>query len=224
MSNFYNKESDFNKDKAVETFLANTLLDRIYQNKFENNDDIFWKRTNLKEDQKRGVDLKIFSVKESKIFYIDEKAQINYINTKLPTCAFEIIYYKDGTLKEGWLFDEKKDTHKYYLINNIQQSKNGNFTDCIIYSIDRYKLIDLLNQRDINKDSLTKIYEKIKNDLKDGSTTKLEIENLDFKKEGNLQVSNKLAEGPINLVLKLDFLVENKIASIIKDLEEHIEL
>lgn len=216
--------SDFNKDKAVESFLANTLLNRIYHNKFESDNDIFWKRTNLRNDQQNGIDLKIFSIEKSKTFYVDEKAQLNYINTKLPTCAFEIIYYKNEILKEGWLFDDNKITDVYFLINNIQQNKNGNFTDCIIYSIDRKKLIDLLNQRNINKESLKKIYEKIKNSLKNNSTTKLKIENLDFENEGNLQVSNKLAEGPINLVLKLDFLEKNKVANIFKDLKEYIDL
>ena len=216
--------SDFNKDKAVESFLANTLLNRIYHNKFESDNDIFWKRTNLRNDQQKGIDLKIFSIEKSKTFYVDEKAQLNYINTKLPTCAFEIIYYKNEILKEGWLFDDNKITDVYFLINNIQQNKNGNFTDCIIYSIDRKKLIDLLNQRNINKESLKKIYEKIKNSLKNNSTTKLKIENLDFENEGNLQVSNKLAEGPINLVLKLDFLEKNKVVNIFKDLKEYIDL
>ena len=58
--------------------------------------------------QYQGIDVKVFH--DSTEYLVDEKTQLHYINSDLPTFTFELSYIKDNILKEGCLFDIKKHT------------------------------------------------------------------------------------------------------------------
>ena len=155
--------------------------------------------------QHQGIDLII--TKNQFEYYIDEKAQLDYINTALPTFAFEISYLKNGVQKKGWLFDNDKKTQKYFLItgiflNNLEDINKG-FKSCIITSVDRNKLIKLLESRGLTHDKIQEMNLEIRSGLNENA---IPIKELNSHSEGKFYFSkNNKAEQPINLVLKIDF-------------------
>lgn len=195
--------SDLGKEKRL-----SELLDTYYSRCLAHYD--FERIQNIQE-QLQGIDV-VFKHKTSrKIFFIDEKAQLDYINEDLPTFAFELHYLKNGTIKEGWLFDVSKKTDFYALVTAIYEDEPSKYTSCKITFVNRNKLVALLEHMGITKNSLLGYY-------KNGSLPhgKLEVQELDPRKAGYLYHSkNNKAEQPFNLVLKLDYLLSNGIAKIL---------
>lgn len=196
--------SSFKADLKKEQQLY-PLLDSLYTNYLKR---YIFSRVSDYQEQLKGIDLLFMHKVSGQRYFIDEKAQLDYVNDDLPTFAFEIQYLKKGQLKEGWLFDESKATHFYSLITAIYQDSPHTFTSCKITLVNRRKLIAFLADRQITKEFLaseiTKYPEK---------NAKLELYSLDPGKEGYLYFSTKnKAEKPINLILKLDFLIASGIA------------
>ncbi|MGC1514287.1 MAG: hypothetical protein WA810_01815 [Maribacter sp.] len=197
-------ESSFFSDLKKEKQLA-LLIDAYYK------DHLVYYDTERVADAKHqmaGVDV-IFTHKSTKdTFYIDEKAQLDYINEDLPTFAFELSYLKKGVCKEGWLFDPKKKTDFYALITAIYQDEPTRFTTCNITLVNRKKLQLFLEGRKMTKNVLTHHAT-----AHEGFHGKLKLAELQHRKEGYLYFSrSNKAEKPINLVLKLAFLIDEGIA------------
>lgn len=196
--------SFFDRDLHKEQLLSH-YLDGIYselQIKFIRNQNI--------DLQYKGVDL-IFDNNGEKLF-IDEKAQLDYINNDLPTFTFELSYLKDGSNKLGWFLDEKKITSHYFLItgiyaNDINDLSKG-FKSCKITSVERKKLIGYLDSKGLTKEKL----DSYQNDMRImvGGTKKTTIPELNSRTQGCLFYSDHLSEKPINLQLKLNYLLEEK--------------
>ena len=197
-------KSAFKSDLEKEQQLS-VLLDNYYQKHLKTYD--FERVSNL-EEQLAGIDL-VFTHKSSgERFYIDEKAQLDYINEELPTFAFELSYYKNSELRKGWLFDSNKKTHFYSLITAIYSDEPGKFTSCKITFVNRQKLVLLLESRNISEKVLTT--QIVENPEKQG---KVQMNELHHRKQGYLYFSRKnKVEKPANLILKLDFLVQNGVA------------
>lgn len=197
-------KSSFKSDLQKEKFLG-VLLDSYY-NKYLKNYN--FKRVNDLKSQLKGIDLIFTSKENGQRFFVDEKAQLDYINEDLPTFAFELSYFKNEQPKKGWLFDADKVTDFYALITGIYADEPQQFTSCKITFVNRAKLIRFLNDLGLTETFL----------LKTMQTTsdfhgKKKIQGLNQKNEGYLFFSrfNK-AEKPVNLILKLDFLIANGIA------------
>ncbi|WP_350293341.1 hypothetical protein [uncultured Croceitalea sp.] len=193
-------ESRFKSDLEKEKKLT-PLLDSYYKSKLKQYS--FVRVSDLKQ-QHKGIDL-LFKHKEKiASFYIDEKAQLDYINEDLPTFAFELSYLKNGKEKEGWLFDKKKKTEFYSLITAIYSDEPSSYTSCKITLVNRVKLLAFLNKRGLDKNNIV---------VKPKQHGKHIINGLREKDEGYLYFSktNK-AEQPINLILRLDFLIRNGLA------------
>ena len=160
------------------------------------------------KNQMAGIDI-IFTHKHTKEkFYIDEKGQLDYINDDLPTFAFELLYCKNNTYKQGWLFDTNKKTDFYALATAIYEDEPSVFTSCKITLVNRKKLCRFLEERKITQASLKKYYRNTKE-----LHGKLKMEELHHRNEGYLYFSTKnKIEKPINLILKLDFLIEQELA------------
>lgn len=196
MSNFKN---DLNKEQ-----LLGKYLDEIYKDK-----GINFTRVYDISKQHSGIDLE-YTHKNDNIFYLDEKAQLDYINKDLPTFAFELSYLKSKKIKEGWLFDKTKLTTHYLLITSIYSNdinlKNG-ISSCKITSVSRNKLINHLKAVGLNKPTLLKYDEKNRSDKKQ-KTTLNEIS----LNQGYLFYSAQKSEKPINLILKLQYLIDVGVA------------
>lgn len=189
-------KSDLDKEKQL-----SKLLDKYYKRHLK---QYHFKRISALEEQKKGVDLILSRKLEEVVFYVDEKAQLDYVNDSLPTFAFELFYEKNGVEKQGWLFDVNKKTHFYSLVTNIYADEENTFTSCSITFINRKKLIEYLAGRGLAKERLEQIVASAKS-----FHGKLALESLNVKREGYLFFSRKnKAEKPVNLILKLDFLIE----------------
>ena len=195
-------KTDLEKEKRLSVFLDACYAKSLRHYNFERISDI--------KSQLAGVDL-IFTKKNGGAsYFIDEKAQLDYVNEDLPTFAFELGYQKNGKAKKGWLFDTLKRTDFYSLITAIYSDEPlpHSYTSCKITLVNRKKLLSFLENKGLSDAELNVLLKK-----HSGSSGKIEIEVLNTRKEGYLFVSNTYkAEKPINLILKLDFLLENGIA------------
>lgn len=198
--------SNFNDDLSKEQILA-AHLDGIYQKLWKSSTYRF-KRENDINLQHKGVDFLLYN--NSKQFYVDEKAQLDYINHSLPTFAFEISYLKNNSWREGWLFDKEKKTDIYFLVTSIKVSNdadiNSGITSLKIHGVYRNRLIQSLALIGLHQGYFLEIEKSIR---VSSSIGRIEIPELSPNTEGFLFYSktNKV-EQPINLVLRLDYLVK----------------
>jgi hypothetical protein len=202
-------KSDLSKEQKLGLF-----LDTVYAEKFDINFQTH--RIIDKKRQLSGIDLEIHDCRKRndvKIYFVDEKAQLDYLNKSLPTFAFELSYLKKGKYRKGWLIDEDKEAAYYFLITDIQTDDEGEFESCKITSVNRRKLLKLLEEKGLTPPSLKMYDQTIRADKRNGKTA---ISELNASKEGYIfySHSNK-AEKPINLVLKLNYLVKMGIGKII---------
>ncbi|WP_339657754.1 hypothetical protein [uncultured Maribacter sp.] len=197
-------KSKFTSDLRKEKKLSH-LLDVYYKKKIIHYDTC---RVHDMKSQMAGIDI-LFSHKQTKaVFNIDEKAQLDYINEDLPTFAFELGYYKVENYKEGWLFDKNKKTDFYSLATAIYEDEPNIFTSCKITLVNRKMLLGFLDKKAISQKVL-----KGYCDANIERHGKLKIKELNTRTEGYLYFSkNNKSEKPINLILKLDFLIEQGIA------------
>jgi hypothetical protein len=200
--------SKFQSDLAQEEILSK-YLDKIYKEK-----KIEFERIYDLDLQHQGIDLKIFF--NSNQYLIDEKAQLHYINTELPTFTFELSYMKNNILKNGWLFDKNKKTQYYFLITGIYLNENktklktpNDIKKLKITSVNRNKLIQHLDSIGLNIIKLQKYdnHFRINN-----SYGKNEITELDKYSEGLIYFSEQLVEKPINIQLRLEYLIQSEVA------------
>lgn len=206
-------DSNFNTDLSNEGLLAKHL-DEIYKELFHS-PNLSMERVNNLDLQHQGVDLIL--TKGNVKYNVDEKAQLDYLNTSLPTFAFEVSYLKKHIWHKGWLFDSHKITDIYFLITGIYTKEGCNLADGLakikIIGIYREKLIKLLESRGINESYLFEMEKDIRQKNIHG---KIAIKGLNPHSEGVLYFSkNNKKEQPINLVLKLNFLIGEKIGKLL---------
>ena len=190
-------KTNFKADLAQEKKLI-PVLDSYYRKHLKLYD---FDRIHSLEQQLSGIDLILTHKKTGKTFFVDEKAQLDYLNKNLPTFAFELFYTKNETLKQGWLFDAKKKTQIYALVTNIQKQSDS-FTGCNITFVNRSKLLSFLAEKGLDEDFLkNRVLEHL------GFHGKMEVPGLDLRREGHVHFSSKnKAEQPVNLVFQLSFL------------------
>jgi len=199
-------QSMFNQDLNNEQKLALFLDNNYYNDTSRFNNRYVIDRVYNLDLQYKGVDLIITDKDTAVQFYIDEKAQLHYINKFLPTFAFELSYLKDGFLREGWLFDTHKITQQYFSITCIQETHNQ-IQSCRVISIDRDKLISLLIEKTLTREKLA-TYE---NEYRANSKYKKHLINEFGNREGFLFYTEHLVEKPINVVFYLEYLIQQGI-------------
>lgn len=197
-------ESSYNTDKLKEEILGK-YLDKIY-------DQFEYKLTRINDYNSQMLGIDLIAEYKSIIYNIDEKAQLDYLNSDLPTFTFEVSYYKDGLHKEGWLHDNKKLTQYYFLITNIHLKEKDveyGFSGCKITSVNKKKLIKFLDFKGLSKNRLNELDIAIRNS---NQKDNIILQELDSKKEGCLFLTEHKAEKPLNLKLYLSNLVRIGVA------------
>ncbi len=188
----------FDADLAKEAILGEFLSAQY------NNVSLKMNRISDKDIQMAGVDL-VLEKSDGLSYKIDEKAQLHYLNKDLLTFALEINYFKDGILKNGWLYDSKKATEIYAFVFSIhlketivELEKVGDIESCEVVFVNRIRLINELAKLDLN----FKVCEEYSKELRlDTEVVKIEHDS-GFK----FQISNQLSEKPVNLIVKKIFL------------------
>lgn len=206
------KKSKFNEDLKQEQIL-NKYVDSIYDSL-----GMSFERITDMPSQYRGIDLILKD--NNRDIFIDEKAQLHYLNKSLPTFAFELSYIKNNFLNMGWLFDARKATNIYFLITGIYLKNSKTILTCPndierldIVAVQRQKLLEYLKSKNIT----IKTLREYQHDMRQNNKFRAyPIKELDEYKEGKLFFTEFLAEKPINLVLKIDNLIEQGIAIKIK--------
>lgn len=197
-------KSNFKADLSKEQKLT-PLLDSYYQKHLKH---YSFERVSQLKKQLQGIDVVLKDKRSAKQFFVDEKAQLDYINENLPTFAFELFYHKNKTQKQGWLFDTTKKTQFYALITGIYSDSKDIFTSCTITLVNREKLVQHLNDLGLTKNHLELLINKHK-----GQHGKLALEKLNVRNQGYLFFSTKnKAEKPINLILRLAYLIQIGVA------------
>jgi len=117
----------------------------------------------------------------------------------------------------GWLLDEHKITTHYFLIVGIhaidENDLKKGFTKAKIISIDRAKLLFFLDNIGLTHAKLSTYNQKLR--LLGEKRRVIILNELYAKTQGCIFYSKQLDEKPINLQLRLAFLIENKIGKII---------
>jgi len=199
--------SNFNEDLSKEQKLAKHL-DNIYPEMWSSSGFTFHRNHNDINLQHRGVD-GILQKNEVK-FFVDEKAQLDYINSKLPTFAFEISFIKNELWREGWLFDKSKVTDIYILVTSIIVKNGDKIENGIeslkVHGIYRNKLISHLTSIGLNKSKINSLENGIRTS---NSSGRVIVPELNPETEGFLFFSSQnKVEKPINLVLRLNYLIK----------------
>lgn len=154
--------------------------------------------------QKRGVD--IILKKDNTSITTDEKAQLSYLNSSLPTFALEINYYRNNALLPGWLFDNNKTNIAYAFIFsiNLKQGKvrlthESDISSCEIVWVYSERLIDELKKMNFTKEFCLNESVKLRSNPF--------IFKIDYPNGNRMMISRQLAEEPVNLIVRKQFLI-----------------
>ena len=162
-----------------------------------------------KEWQLKGVDVIVKT--KSRQIYVDEKAQLYYINENLPTFAFEINFMnKQGNLSQGWLFNNDLITEYYLLIwpyakcKNLKLIKAKDFTELDCLMIQREKIQKFLINKGWPSQRLYEEAQKLRSYNQYGKT---KIKN---ETEFYFYYSNPkyYKEQPVNVIIRKGTLIE----------------
>lgn len=198
------KFTDMNAEQEVSNFLEGYFYPWLSKDV----DGLSTQRNIEKQLQIKGIDV-ILKYK-GKEYYVDEKAQLYYMNKNLPTFAFEVSFInKKNELSVGWLINDDLLTNYYFLIwlnastDNIFKVKAKDFTklDCLMIRKRRVK--EYLESKGW---SSRRIFEK-----------SIEIRNNTSRGKINIQGENEFyfyfsdsqyySEQPINIVIRKNVLI-----------------
>lgn len=203
-------KSQFNNDKIVEEMIGH-FLDACFYKYFFPEEDYLQTRVTDLILQKQGIDVALTRLKDRKTVFIDEKCAAHYINSNLNTFAFEILGYEE---KIGWLVDDSLVTDFYLLV--WIRADEQEFNPVASGPTDYYKSI---KYKDIfNVTCILVEKNRLVNHLKEAGLDKSELLNQAklmreekckrIEKNGFIfTYSQKLKEGPVNILVPIDVLI-----------------
>ena len=101
------RKTDSNAEAIVKEYLIRNFYEILFKNKYENITDASL--------QQKGKDTIIFN--DKRVFVIDEKSAVHYINKPLSTFAFEIQFKtRAGNILDGWFINDKLETEYYFVM------------------------------------------------------------------------------------------------------------
>lgn len=202
-------ESRRNEDLSAEAQLA-YFLDKYLYAAFPTRSAFVSIRRNYdKEEQLHGVDVEFVGT-DGKVFYVDEKAQLYYLNQDLPTFAFELLFKRGVYDTTGWLCNYSLKTNFYMLIwpRSTQNTCKGirweQFTraDCLL--VQKSKILKMLASKGL---TVEKLQEDARNIRASGQIGKIPIPNI----RGIYYYASdptRYREAPINIVISKSILIE----------------
>lgn len=147
-------------DMNAESELAEFLDENLYSQLLGEGKFLSIERMTEKEQQLQGID--VTAKTQNAVFYIDEKAQLYYINKNIPTFAFELQFLKGGRVIEGWFLNDELKTDHYLLIwpfasvTDVKELKKENFTKLDALMISKEKLRRELASLGLDKETLAR--------------------------------------------------------------------
>lgn len=167
------------------------------------------RRIQDKEQQLQGVDVEFVGI-DGKVYCVDEKAQLHYLNQNLPTFAFELLSYQKGYDTVGWLCNDKLKTDLYLLIwpyatqDAYQNITWEHFTkaDCLL--IQKQKILKMLANKGLTEERMLSDARRIR---ATGQKGKIPIDGI----RGIYYFASyprKYREAPINIIISKSILLE----------------
>lgn len=105
------REEDHSAEKELALFMDKFLYERFPTGSAFSS----IRRVQDKEEQLNGVDVEFIGT-DGRVYCVDEKAQLHYLNQNLPTFALELLSYQKGYDTVGWLCNSKLKTDFFMLI------------------------------------------------------------------------------------------------------------
>ncbi|MET4080358.1 hypothetical protein ABIB40_000298 [Pedobacter sp. UYP30] len=189
------RENDMRRERILSEFLDRKLYNQsLFINAL---------RTNTIEDQFAGSDIvSSIPTKGLNNIIIDEKAQLYYLEGGLPTFAFELNFInKRGERVEGWLTDKSKKT-AYYQLLFLTAKKDFDSID------DIYKVEYVLVKRSAILQAINLDLETLRNKGKEVARNSEFHQFKDPDLSYYFTHSTKLAESPVNVILRKQKLIE----------------
>ena len=208
------RKTDMHGERIVKDYLIRYFYERI------RNDGILPKILDYRaidsvEQQLNGIDTIVYLTNGTSII-IDEKCALKYINTHLPTFAFEIQWNRYGEVSKGWLVNNALQTQYYFVMwirgVPIKDSVTGDFLKSYDYvkkmTVETLSLIELYA---INKHKLLKYLADnglTIDEMQSKATWLVKNNEEQYKVNADLKYfySNHLAEKPVNIVISKELL------------------
>ena len=187
-------------DMSAESELAEFLDENLYSHLLGEGKFLSIERMAEKEQQLQGID--VIAKTQSSVAYIDEKAQLYYINKDIPTFAFELQFLKGGRVIEGWFLNDELKTNHYLLIwpfasvTDVKELKKEDFTKLDALMISKAKLRRELASLGLDKGILAQRASQLRRTRTYGKIT-TGIQGVYYFASD----PSKYAEAPINIVV-----------------------
>lgn len=201
---------DFSKLRKGDEKGANIVADFLDKNFYNPSCTDFERVTDVSR-QVKGIDT-IFTYDGVK-YVCDEKASIRYVNKDLQTYSMELSFIGNmGDVRDGWLIDSHK-VNDYFMFVWIDKAKKD-FLTCVediqdleFAVVKRSRILDYLEDLGYDLDELFEKADRLRNDY-------YEPKGNAFRDGCKFQVSNKLVEQPVNVIIPRKELI--RISSIHK--------
>jgi hypothetical protein len=182
--------------------IVSSFLDKNFYSTIEK---ISFERIHDKKRQIEGFDV-IIRGPDDKIYGIDEKAAIRYVNKNLQTFSLELSFLdRKGKIHDGWLFDSNK-KNNYFLFVWIDKadkdiiSNENDIKQIEIALVLRENIINYLNGLGWDQNALNLKAEKIRQSQNEYPG--------DLKKYGcKFVCSRHLVEQPVNILIPRHVLI-----------------
>lgn len=200
--------SNREEDHSAEAQL-NIFMDRYLYARFPTGSSFSSiRRTKDKSEQLSGVDVEFIGT-DGRVYFVDEKAQLHYLNQNLPTFAFELLSYQKGYDTVGWLCNSKLKTDFYMLVWPFatQDSYKGityqQFTcaDCLL--IQKQKLLKMLDAKGLSVEKMMADANEIRRNGKTGKILIPGVRGIYYY----ASQKHKYKEAPINVVISKQLLI-----------------
>ncbi len=208
---------DIKAEKSLADFMDEYLYSRMHTN---NGSPLRFTRMQDKESQLKGIDVCIET--DDKRIYIDEKSSLYYSNAMIPTFAFELDSIQRGHSEpvEGWFINDGLLTEYYMLIwpnikceirdktwvrKDIGVLRKEDFTIVEAMLIPKLELRKRIESYGYDKDRLVEYAKRLRQLYESENSQKEEKINDEVK----IMYSGRLAEKPINLVIRKEVLKES---------------
>lgn len=191
-----------NEDLSAESQLA-IFMDRYLYDRFPTGSSFSSiRRVYDKQEQLKGIDVEFIGT-DGRVYNVDEKAQLYYLNQNLPTFAFELLSFQKGYDTIGWLCNSNLKTDLYMLIwpfASTDKSKGIRWeqfskVDCLL--IQKQKVLKLLADKGLTPDRLITDAKRIRASGKTGRISIQGVHGIYYFASS----SQYYKEAPINVII-----------------------
>lgn len=194
-------------DMQAEQALAKFLDHHLYHELLRERKFASFQRVTSIAQQKQGID--IIARSADQVAFIDEKAQLHYINNTRPTFAFELEFYIKGRRIEGWFLNRSLKTTHYLLLwpnaktEDLTVIRDADFTVVEGIVISRQRIKKYLAQKGFDEDALKAKAEDLRSKRVSGPQP-TSYAGIKFY----VSPSSEYLENPINIVISKKILAQ----------------